>query len=128
MSGLTGQRRTLCVFWCDAPEPKRVGRETCVWGGDGLPRTLPITRFQPMTIDPEHLKELAAAGGICDRCGGVHLMGSDQVIHMIALKRERKVALPWCTCSPCPECGPWKDKAAVMIEQLESERREKQPR
>jgi hypothetical protein len=79
-------------------------------------------------ISPEQLRELAAAGGICDRCSGVHVIGMDQVIHMIALQNQRGVKLPWCSCSACPECGPWKEKAALLIEQLASERREKQPR
>jgi len=74
-------------------------------------------------ISPDHLSELAAAGGICDRCGGVHVMGMDQAIHMIALQNQRGVELPWCSCSPCAECGAWKEKAAVLIPQIEAEHR-----
>ncbi len=87
-----------------------------------------ITTDPKPPITPEHLSELAAVGGICERCGGVHVMGPDQVVHMLALKNQRGIKLPWCSCPACAECGAWKERAAVLIEQFESERREKQAR
>lgn len=50
-----------------------------------------------MRTDQE-LRELAAAGGICEVCGGVHVRTIDHAI-LASIAN-----LPFCDCPACPVC------------------------
>lgn len=62
-------------------------------------------------MTPEHLRDLAAAGGVCAQCGGVHVTNADTAILTIA------GGLPWCDCD-CPTCRDYQTRLAALVSRL----------
>ena len=59
---------------------------------------------------PEHeLRELIAAGGVCERCGGLHIPNIEAAL--LAPK-----GLPWCNCE-CSICGPFREAVHELMAQ-----------
>ena len=83
----------------------------------------------PPNIPDEWVRDLAAAGALCERCGGVHLVSIDQLVLALAARQENGVEVPWCTCrEACSACGPFLLRTAPAIAVVLRERREIQPR
>lgn len=82
-------------------------------------------------IPEEWIQELAAAGALCQVCGGIHLVSMDQLILASPQKffgESSGVEVPWCSCPRCPDCGPWKKTAAATAERLLRESNGELPR
>ena len=97
--------------------------------GPGPSQTLADRRVQVVPdpipgpdIPEEWIQELAASGAICEKCGGVHLVSMDQLVHALSSKKFSGVEVPWCSCPACPACGPWRDQAEATAQRLVSER------
>lgn len=57
-----------------------------------------------LPVSPELVEGLAAAGAICERCGGIHGVSIDQLIVALSVQRKTGTALPWCHCPDCSVC------------------------
>jgi len=85
----------------------------------------------PPDIPEQFIKELAASGALCERCGGIHQVSIDQIILTLPGRFTGRsgMELPWCTCAEkCPTCGPFLSKVNPIAESLLRQREEKQPR
>jgi hypothetical protein len=71
-------------------------------------------------FDHDQLAELAASGGICEECGGVHAASVEVMIIAInSSTRDRSLKIPFCTCPSCLICQPLRhalDAVAAKVE------------
>lgn len=65
-------------------------------------------------ISVEMIEQLAASGGICPDCGGVHLTRIEVAIHAVNAARENGIALPTCRCD-CPTCRPFREAVRAVL-------------
>ena len=83
----------------------------------------------PDSIPEEWVRELAAAGALCEKCGGLHIVSMDQLVIALHAHKTPRVTVPWCTCAEeCPTCAPFLTKVGPAIAALQRDHEEKRAR
>ena len=53
------------------------------------------------------VRDLAAAGALCESCGGMCVPTITVAILALNAAREVGFQVPWCVCAECPACRPF---------------------
>lgn len=70
---------------------------------------------KPSSLIPEEwLSDLAASGGICVHCGGVHVPNIDTALSAMTAARDTDVEIPYCSCDGCPVCERFRAAIATL--------------
>jgi hypothetical protein len=64
----------------------------------------------------KELEKLVSSGAVCEKCGGLHYDGVDDLILILAEAEQRRVDPPQvCGCFDCPGCGERANQVKVFV-------------